>query len=118
MNKSGYAKSSLLFKGLALRRNGGILRDGVSLGRVAASQRLEDQVLHEVQHDVAPQPHDERAVHLLEPLLDEADQVPKEFYKSQIVSVDLLLDTLCRRGLRSTDLIKPKASSMGAVEYE
>ena len=68
-----------------------------------------------MQHDVAPQPDDEPRVHLLEPVLDEADQVPKEFYRSQIAGVDLLFETFCRRGLRSTDLMKPKASSIGAV---
>ena len=45
---------------------------------------------------MAPQPQYERRVHLLEPLLHEADQVPKEFYKSQIFSEDLLFDTFCR----------------------
>ena len=47
-------------------------------------------------HDVAPQSQYELWVYLLEPFLDKADQVPKEFYKSQIMSVDLLLDTFSR----------------------
>ena len=43
------------------------------------SERLEDEVLNEVLHDVAPQPQYELWFYLLKPFLDKADQVPKEF---------------------------------------
>ena len=37
LNKSGYAKSSLIINVLALKRLDGVLKDGVSLSRFVAS---------------------------------------------------------------------------------